>query len=38
MLLFLGFIFVDDVDSQLPYQKSANCRIKNRPTVASDFY
>lgn len=26
-----------DIDSQLPYQKAANCRIKNRPTVASDF-
>ncbi len=34
-VLFLEF--VDDVDSQLPYQKVANCRIKNRPTVASDF-
>ena len=34
-VLFLEF--VDDVDSQLPYQKAANCRIKNRPTVASDF-
>lgn len=28
---------VDDVDSQLPYQKAANCRIKNQPTVVSDF-
>ena len=26
---------MDDVDSQLPYQKAANCRIKNQPTVVS---
>lgn len=33
----VAFSCVDDVDSQLPYQKAANCRIKNQPTVVSDF-
>ena len=35
-VLFLEF--VDDVGSQLPYQKAANCHIKKQPTVVSDFY